>query len=77
MTALLIAVLASLRATTRSRLALAAEILALRHQRSVLQRTTPIPDHVLLTSTEPACEGRAEYLKGGNGNNHGGASLLH
>ena len=41
MTALLIAVLASLRATTRSRLELAAEILALRHQLAVLQRTTP------------------------------------
>jgi transposase InsO family protein len=41
MTSLLIAVLASLRATTRSRLDLAAEILALRHQLAVLQRTTP------------------------------------
>ena len=41
MTALLIALLASLRATTRSRLELAAEILALRHQLAVLQRTTP------------------------------------
>jgi len=41
MTALLIAVLASLRATTRSRLELAAEILELRHQLAVLQRTTP------------------------------------
>ena len=41
MTALFIAVLASLRATTRSRLELAAEILALRHQLAVLQRTTP------------------------------------
>jgi hypothetical protein len=41
MTALFIAVLASLRATTRSRLKLAAEILALRHQLAVLQRTTP------------------------------------
>jgi len=41
MTALLSAVLASLRATTRSRLDLAAEILALRHQLAVLQRTTP------------------------------------
>jgi putative transposase len=40
MTALFIAVLASLRATVRSRLELAAEILALRHQRAVLQRTT-------------------------------------
>jgi hypothetical protein len=36
-----------------------------------------VPDHVLLTSTEPAREGREEYLKRGNGNNHGGASLLH
>ena len=36
-----------------------------------------IPDHVLLTSTEPAREGREEDLKRGNGNNHGGASLLH
>jgi hypothetical protein len=36
-----------------------------------------IPDHILLTSTEPAGEGREEYLKRGNGNNHGGASLLH
>ena len=41
MTALFIALLASLRATTRSRLELAAEILALRHQLAVLQRTTP------------------------------------
>jgi hypothetical protein len=41
MTALLIAVLASLRATTRSRLELAAEILALRRQLAVLHRTTP------------------------------------
>ena len=41
MTSLLIALLASLRATTRSRLELAAEILALRHQLAVLQRTTP------------------------------------
>jgi hypothetical protein len=41
MTSLLIAVLASLRATTRSRLELAAEILALRHQLAVMQRTTP------------------------------------
>jgi hypothetical protein len=31
----------------------------------------------LLTSTEPAHEGREEDLKRGNGNNHGGASLLH
>ena len=37
----------------------------------------PDTDHVLLTSTEPAREGREEYLKRGNGNNHGGASLLH
>jgi hypothetical protein len=36
-----------------------------------------IPDHVLLTSTEPAREGREEYLKRGNGNNHGRASLFH
>ena len=41
MTALFIAVLASLRATIRPRLELAAEILALRHQLAVLQRTTP------------------------------------
>jgi len=41
MTALFVALLASLRATTRSRLGLAAEILALRHQLAVLQRTTP------------------------------------
>jgi putative transposase len=40
MTALFIAVLASLQATTHSRLELAAEILALRHQLAVLQRTT-------------------------------------
>ena len=40
MTALLIALLASLRATTRSRLELAAEILALRHQLAVLHRAT-------------------------------------
>src|SRR5687767_11409093 len=40
MTALFIAVLASLRTTTRSRLELGAEILALRHQLAVLQRTT-------------------------------------
>ena len=36
-----------------------------------------IPDHVLLTSTEPAREGREEDLKRGNSGNHGGASLLH
>lgn len=41
MTALFVALLASLRATSRSRLELAAEILALRHQLAVLQRTTP------------------------------------
>jgi putative transposase len=41
MTALFIALLASLRATIRSRLELAAEILALRHQLAVLQRTAP------------------------------------
>ena len=41
MTALFIALLAALRATIRSRLELAAEILALRHQLAVLQRTTP------------------------------------
>ena len=35
-----------------------------------------IPDHVLLTSAEPAREGREEDLKRGTGNNHG-ASLLH
>ncbi len=41
MTALFVALLASLRATIRSRLELAAEVLALRHQLAVLQRTTP------------------------------------
>jgi len=41
MTAPFIAVLASLRASIRSRLELAAEILALRHQLAVLQRTSP------------------------------------
>jgi putative transposase len=41
MTALLIAVLTSLRALSRSRLNLAAEILALRHQLALLQRATP------------------------------------
>ena len=41
MTALFIALLASLRATIRSRVELAAEILALRHQLAVLQRTAP------------------------------------
>jgi hypothetical protein len=40
MTALFVAVLASLRATIRPRIELAAEILALRHQLAVLQRTT-------------------------------------
>ena len=40
MPALFIAVVASLRATTRSRLELAADILAIRHQLAVLQRTT-------------------------------------
>jgi hypothetical protein len=40
MIALFIAVLASLRATTYSRLELAAEILALRHQLAVFQRPT-------------------------------------
>jgi hypothetical protein len=40
MTALFIAVLSSLQATTRSRLERAAEILALGHQLAVLQRTT-------------------------------------
>ena len=41
MTALVVALLASLRATIRSRLELGAEVLALRHQLAVLQRTTP------------------------------------
>jgi len=41
MTALFIALLATLRTTVRSRLELTAEILALRHQLAVLQRTTP------------------------------------
>jgi putative transposase len=41
MTALFVALLASLRTTIRSRIDLAAEILALRHQLAVLQRTTP------------------------------------
>src|SRR2546428_8966346 len=41
MTALFIAVLASRRALIHSRLELAAEILALRHQLAVLQRTSP------------------------------------
>ena len=41
MTALFVALLASLRATIRSRLELAAEILALQHQLAVLQRTAP------------------------------------
>jgi putative transposase len=41
MTALFIALLASLRTTIRSRLELGAEILALRHQLAVLQRATP------------------------------------
>ena len=41
MTALFVALLASLRATIRSRLELAAEVLALRHQLAVLQRATP------------------------------------
>ena len=41
MTALFVALMASLRATIRSRLELAAEILALRDQRTVLQRTNP------------------------------------
>jgi hypothetical protein len=40
MTALFIALLASVRAAARSRLELAAEILALRHQLAVLHRTT-------------------------------------
>ena len=40
MTALFIALLASFRAATRSRLELAAEILALRHQLAVLHRPT-------------------------------------
>ena len=41
MTALIVAVLASCRTMIRSRLELAAEILALRHQLAVLQRTAP------------------------------------
>lgn len=41
MTALFVALLASLRAAIRSRLELVAEVLALRHQLAVLQRTTP------------------------------------
>jgi putative transposase len=40
MTAVFIALLASLRTTIRSRFELGAEILALRHQLAVLQRTT-------------------------------------
>jgi hypothetical protein len=41
MTALFVALLASWRTTLRSRLEFAAEILAVRHQLAVLQRTTP------------------------------------
>ena len=41
MTALFVALLASFRATIHSRLELATEILALRHQLAVLQRTSP------------------------------------
>ena len=41
MSALFVALLASLRVTIRSRLELAAEILALRHQVAVLQRAAP------------------------------------
>src|SRR2546428_7979237 len=41
MAALFVALLASLRATIRCRVELAAEILALRHQLAVLQRSTP------------------------------------
>jgi hypothetical protein len=41
MIALFVSLLASLRATIRSRFELAAKILALRHQLAVLQRTTP------------------------------------
>ena len=41
MTALFVALLASCRTTIRSRLELAAEVLALRHQLAVLQRTAP------------------------------------
>src|SRR5205809_5353924 len=41
MAVLFVALLASLRATIRCRVELAAEILALRHQLAVLQRTTP------------------------------------
>jgi putative transposase len=41
MTALFVALLASLRTTICCRLELAAEILALQHQLAVLQRTTP------------------------------------
>jgi hypothetical protein len=41
MSALFVSLLASLQVTIRSRLELAAEILALRHQLAVLQRTTP------------------------------------
>jgi hypothetical protein len=46
MTALFVALLAALRATIRSRLELAAEILALRHQLAVLQRTAPKRPHL-------------------------------
>ena len=69
MTALLIAVLASLRALIRSRLNLAAEILALRHQLAVLQRAAPKrprirpPDRllwVLLSSVWPDWRGVAD-----------------
>src|SRR5262245_21916536 len=41
MTALFVALLASLRATVGLRLELAAEVFALRHQLAVLQRATP------------------------------------
>jgi hypothetical protein len=43
MTPLFVGLLASLRATIRCRLELAAEILALRHQLAVLQRTRFVP----------------------------------
>jgi transposase InsO family protein len=46
MTTLLVALFAALRSTVRSRVDLAAEILALRHQLAVLQRQTPRRPHL-------------------------------
>jgi hypothetical protein len=67
MSTLFVALLASLRVTIRSRLDLAAEILALRHQLAVLQRAAPKRPrlHSLSAALGAALDRLAELAAGG------------